>query len=132
MDTEYDAIILGAGHNSLILQAYLCQAGLEAVCLERREVAGGGLATVEAPRRPGFLHNTHSFYHRAITYMPWYRELDLERHGARYIEPELNVALLLQSGDALEWWTDFEKTATSFEQALLSTIAEILIILVNR
>ena len=123
MDTEYDAIILGAGHNSLILQAYLCQAGLEAVCLERREVAGGGLATVEAPRRPGFLHNTHSFYHRAITYMPWYRELDLERHGARYIEPELNVALLLQSGDALEWWTDFEKTATSFEQFSLKDAA---------
>ncbi len=116
MDCEYDAVILGAGHNSLILQAYLCRAGLDVLCLERRDVAGGGLATVEDPRHPGYLHNTHSFYHRAITYMPWYRELDLERYGARYIEPELNVALLLESNDALEWWTDFEKTASSFEQ----------------
>ena len=26
--------------------------------------------------------------------MPWYADLELERHGAHYIEPELNVALL--------------------------------------
>ncbi|HEY3075292.1 MAG TPA: hypothetical protein VGJ74_08975, partial [Burkholderiales bacterium] len=48
--------------------------------------------------------------------MPWYRELELERRGARYVEPELNVALLLKSGDALCWWTDFERTAESFAQ----------------
>ena len=46
--------------------------------------------------------------------MPWYRELELARHGARYVEPELNVALVLKSGEALCWWTDFEKTAESF------------------
>lgn len=48
--------------------------------------------------------------------MPWYRELDLARRGARYLEPELNVALLLKSGDALCWWTDFERTAASFAE----------------
>jgi phytoene dehydrogenase-like protein len=116
MDTQYDGIILGAGHNSLILQAYLCQAGLDVVCLERRDIAGGGLATVEDPRYPGFLHNTHSFYHRAITHMPWYRDLDMVGHGARYIEPELNVALIREEGEALEWWTDFDKTVASFRQ----------------
>ena len=46
--------------------------------------------------------------------MPWYRELELARHGARYVEPELNVALVLKSGEALCWWTDFERTAESF------------------
>jgi phytoene dehydrogenase-like protein len=110
----FDGIILGAGHNSLVLQAYLGRAGLKTVCLERRPVAGGGLATVEDPRRPGFLHNTHSFYHRAIDQMPWYKHLDLERLGARYIEPPLNVALILRNGDALEWWTDFDRTLESF------------------
>jgi phytoene dehydrogenase-like protein len=114
--TEYDGIILGAGHNSLILQSYLGMAGLRVVCLERRHVAGGGLSTDEDPRHPGFLHNTHSFYHRAVTQMPWYRDLELERRGAKYIEPELNVALLLKNGDALEWWTDFEKTYESFQR----------------
>ena len=46
--------------------------------------------------------------------MPWYADLELERHGARYIEPELNVALLTRDGDALEWWTDIERTVASF------------------
>ena len=40
MTSKYDAIILGAGHNGLILQAYLSRAGLSTVCLERRDVIG--------------------------------------------------------------------------------------------
>ena len=112
--TDYDGIIIGAGHNGLILQAYLGKAGLKTLSIDRRPVAGGGLSTVEDPRYPGFLHNTHAFFQRAITAMPWYADLDLERHGARYIEPELNVALLTRDGDALEWWTDIERTVASF------------------
>lgn len=46
--------------------------------------------------------------------MPWYKDLDLEQRGARYLEPDLNVCLILRNGDALEWWTDFERTAESF------------------
>src|SRR5437899_6412090 len=112
--TTYDAIILGAGHNGLILQAYLGKAGMKTVAIERRAVAGGGLSTVEDPRQRGFLHNTHAFFLRAITAMPWYADLSLERHGAQLIEPELNVALITADGRALEWWTDIEKTIASF------------------
>jgi phytoene dehydrogenase-like protein len=84
----YDGIILGAGHNGMILQAYLGQAGLKVLAIERKAVTGGGLATLEDPRHPGFLHNTHAFFQRAITTMPWYADLELERHGVRFIEPE--------------------------------------------
>lgn len=112
--SAYDGIVLGAGHNSLILQAYLGKAGLRTLCLERRAVAGGGLATVESSSNPGFLHNTHSFFHRGITRMPWYTGLDLERLGAVYLEPEFNVAMMLRGGNSLEWWTDFERTYESF------------------
>src|SRR5437764_1743693 len=111
---KYDGIIIGAGHNGLILQAYLGKAGFKTLCIERRHVAGGGLSTLEDPRYPGYLHNTHAFFQRAITAMPWYADLALERHGARYIEPELNVALLTADGRALEWWTDIDRTADSF------------------
>jgi len=112
--TTYDAIILGAGHNGLILQAYLGKAGLKTIAVERRGVAGGGLSTAEDPRQGGFFHNTHAFFLRAITAMPWYVDLDLARHGAQLIEPELNVALITSDGRALEWWTDIEKTIASF------------------
>jgi phytoene dehydrogenase-like protein len=114
--TAYDGVILGAGHNGLILQAYLGMAGLKTVALERRQIAGGGLSTMEDPRFPGFLHNTHGFFQRAVTAMPWYRDLDLAARGADYIEPELNVVLLTRDGRALEWWTDFARTAASFHE----------------
>ena len=114
MSDTHDGIILGGGHNALVLQAYLCKAGLDVLLLERKNLVGGGLSTLEDPRYPGFYHNTHAFFQRAITLMPWYRDLELERHGAVYLEPELNVVLLTKDGRALEWWTDFQKTVESF------------------
>ena len=60
MEATYDGIILGAGHNALVLQAYAGRAGLRTVCLERSHTPGGGLATLEDPRHPGvLLHTTH-------------------------------------------------------------------------
>ena len=116
MISEYDAILLGAGHNALVLQAYLSRAGMRTVSLERAAEPGGGLVTMANPRLPGHVHHLHSFFHRAITRQPWYRDLRLEQHGARYLEPALNVAMLLRDGRALEWWTDLERTADSFAQ----------------
>jgi len=109
----YDGVVLGAGHNALVLQAYLCRAGLRVLALERATAPGGGLATVENPRHPGFLHNPHSFFHRGATDMPWFRDLEL---GVRYVEPELNAAMLLRDGRALEWWTDLDRTVASFAE----------------
>src|SRR5262249_33542441 len=103
---------LGAGHNGLSVQACRGKAGLKTLGVEGRGVAGGGLSTLEAAR--GFLHNPHAFFLRAVTAMPWYADLELERHGARLIEPELNVALITGDGRALEWWTDIGKTIASF------------------
>lgn len=116
MSASYDGIILGTGHNALVLHAYLARSGLRVLSLDRATVPGGGLATEENPRRPGFWHNTHSFFHRAITAMPWYRDLELQRHGAHYVEPELNVALILRDGRSLQWWTDLDRTAASFAE----------------
>jgi phytoene dehydrogenase-like protein len=113
---NWDGIIIGAGHNALVLQAYLGKAGLKVLSIDRRHVAGGGLSTMEDPRRPGFLHNTHAFFQRAITAMPWYADLELERHGAKYIEPELNVAMITSDERSLEWWTDIDRTVASFEK----------------
>jgi phytoene dehydrogenase-like protein len=113
MTEPWDGIILGSGHNALVLQAYLSRAGLRTVTLERNAALGGGLATVENARLPGFLHNPHSFFHRGIPLMPWYRDLELEARGARYIEPALNVAVLFADGRVLEWWTDLERTVAS-------------------
>ena len=111
---HYDVLFLGTGHNALVAQAYLARCGLRTLSLDRAAEPGGGLRTLENPRLPGFIHHPHSFFHRAISRMPWFRDLELHRHGVRYLQPELNVAMLLRDGRALEWWTDLDRTAASF------------------
>jgi len=113
---HHDVILLGTGHNALVLQAYLARCGLRTLAVDRASEPGGGLRTEANPRIPGCTHHPHSFFHRAITRMPWFRDLELARHGVRYLEPPLNVAMLLRDGRALEWWTDLDRTAASFAQ----------------
>jgi phytoene dehydrogenase-like protein len=45
--SDYDAIVVGAGHNGLTAAALLQQAGLRTVCLEANSYTGGMAATVE-------------------------------------------------------------------------------------
>jgi phytoene dehydrogenase-like protein len=110
----YDGIIIGAGHNGLITQAYLARAGLKVISLDAGPVAGGGLTTVEDQNHPGFLHNLHSYFHRGITSMPWFTDLDLARHGVEYIDNDLYVSVLQRNGGVIQWWDDFERTYQSF------------------
>ena len=110
---QYDGIILGTGHNSLVLQAYAGRAGLKTLSIDRSNVPGGGLSTIEHPAGSGFRHNIHSFFHRGITQLPWYHDLELARHGAHYLQPDLNVAMLCRDGRSLQWWSDFDKTVAS-------------------
>ena len=44
---DYDAIVIGAGHNGLTAAALLQQAGMRTVCLEANTYSGGMAATVE-------------------------------------------------------------------------------------
>src|SRR5947209_18450715 len=116
MDARFDGIIIGAGHNGLILQAYLGRLGLRVLSLDRNLQAGGGLSTIEDPAFPGVFHNIHSVFHRAVTLSPWYRDLELERRGVRYLEPELNVAVLREDGRSLRWYTELDRTCASIAE----------------
>ncbi|XP_073690686.1 pyridine nucleotide-disulfide oxidoreductase domain-containing protein 2 [Garra rufa] len=44
---QYDAIVIGAGHNGLIASAYLQKGGLKTAVLERRHVLGGAAVSEE-------------------------------------------------------------------------------------
>ena len=61
----YDAVILGSGHNSLILQAYLARAGLETICLESQDRAG--LSTCRSMTSLPPRLTTHSLQGIALT-----------------------------------------------------------------
>src|SRR5437870_12702483 len=41
MNSRYDVVILGAGHNGLVAAAYLARAGLSVLLLEKNDYIGG-------------------------------------------------------------------------------------------
>jgi len=45
--SQYDAIIIGAGHNGLVCANYLARAGKKVAVLERRDIVGGAAVTEE-------------------------------------------------------------------------------------
>jgi phytoene dehydrogenase-like protein len=75
---EYDAVIIGGGHNGLVSAAYLGRAGWKTLVLERRHVLGG--ATVTEEIFPGFRFSVLS-YVVSLLRPEIIRELDLPRHG---------------------------------------------------
>jgi phytoene dehydrogenase-like protein len=83
----YDFIVIGAGHNGLACAAYLAKAGAKVLVLERNPRVGGSCHTGEATL-PGFRHNICSMVHTHIPLSPVYRDLELERHGVKYVYPD--------------------------------------------
>ncbi len=76
--STYDAIVVGGGHNGLVNGAYLAQAGLRTLILERRHLVGGAAITEEV--MPGFHFTTFS-YALSLLRPEIIQELDLVRHG---------------------------------------------------
>ncbi len=78
MPKQYDAIVVGAGHNGLTCAAYLARAGRKVLVLERRHVLGG--ATVSEEIHPGFTFSSCS-YVVSLLRPQIIRDLELARHG---------------------------------------------------
>src|SRR2546422_10693177 len=78
MNSKYDTIIIGAGHNGLVTAAYLARAGRKVLVLERREMVGGCSVTEEL--WPGFRVSSAA-YLASLLQERIVRELELERFG---------------------------------------------------
>ena len=76
--SEYDIIIVGGGHNGLTAAAYLADAGINVLVLERREVVGGAAVTEELI--PGFRFSTASMF-LGMMQPKVVQELKLEDYG---------------------------------------------------
>ncbi len=75
---NYDAIVIGAGHNGLTNAAYLAKAGLSVVVLEKNDYIGG--ASVSRELHEGWIYSSCS-YVCSMMRQAIHRDLDLGRHG---------------------------------------------------
>lgn len=93
------AVVVGSGPNGLAGAIRLAQAGLSVTVVEAHERPGGGTRTSELTL-PGVLHDDCAAFHPTGVASPFFRSLGLERHGLRWLWPEVDLAHPLDDGRA--------------------------------
>ena len=87
--SEFDAVLVGGGHNGLVAAAYLAREGWSVCLLERNAEVGGCVATEELTL-PGYRHDVMSCWHPLFHLSQAYAELgeELAGHGLEYLNTE--------------------------------------------
>ncbi len=106
MQADHDAIVIGAGHNSLTAAAYLARGGLRVLVLEARDVVGGAAVTgtLGGVRVPTLAHTVGRLRPSVA------RELELAKHGLALVAPEARVFAPQPDGRAVTLWADLGKS----------------------
>jgi phytoene dehydrogenase-like protein len=107
---EWDAVVVGAGHNGLTAAAYLARAGRSVLVLERRDQVGGA-CTLEEPW-PGYTISPCA-YLAGLLHPLVVEELALHRYGYELIplkpdDPYITVPR--EDGTAFTEWIDEDRT----------------------
>ena len=100
--TNYDAIVVGAGHNGLTNAAYLARAGLKVLVLERNPFIGG--AAVSREIHEGWIYSNCS-YVCSLLRPELFRDLELAKHGLQVV-PYGGGVTFTRTGDILGNYTD--------------------------
>jgi phytoene dehydrogenase-like protein len=103
---QYDAVIVGAGHNGLVAAHYLASAGLRVIVCERREIVGGCCVTEEFA--PGFRASTGA-YVLSMLREPVWRDLRLVERGIE-VDPAGPALNLFADGSHLHLDDDLAVT----------------------
>jgi len=105
-----DAAIVGSGPNGLSAAIVLARAGLRVRVHEAQPTIGGGTRSA-ALTLPGFLHDVCSAIHPMGAASPFFKMLELARHGVEWIHPEVAVAHPLDDGTAVALVRSLDDTA---------------------
>jgi len=105
-----DVVVVGGGHNGLVAACYLARAGLDVEVVERDEVLGGAVSTVE--RWPGVHVDRGSSLHVMIRHTGIVEDLDLTSCGLDYVDVD-PWAASWHDGGALRFAVDVGETCAS-------------------
>src|SRR6516162_4515194 len=108
MTTLRDVVIIGGGHNGLITAFYLAKAGFKPLVLERNAQVGGAAVTDEF--HPGFRCSTLAHIAGPIR-ADIVRDMELEKHGAHFVTPDICVTALSPDGRALSLYQDADRSS---------------------
>ncbi len=116
--SKQDAVVVGSGHNGLVTACYLAKEGYKVTVLERRDMAGGAVATetmFRSDRFPnGFRMDVGSSVHIMIHQTGIIEELRLEEYGLDYIEMDPIMSYPLPEGEGvIHFFKDLERTLDS-------------------
>jgi len=118
MKDNFDAIVVGSGHNGLVTACYLARAGYSVCVLERRETIGGAVCTetmFKSDENPhGFRIDVGSSAHFMIHQTGIIEALELKKYGLEYIEmdPFASYPLYGKEG-VIHFYRDLERTLDS-------------------
>jgi phytoene dehydrogenase-like protein len=106
---EWDAIVVGGGHNGLTAAAYLAKAGSRVLVLERREQLGGA-ATLERPFSDERFVVSPCAYVVGLLDQVVIDELALDRHGYRVTPADPNLWCPFADGSSYAGFIDGART----------------------
>ncbi|OLE36574.1 MAG: hypothetical protein AUG48_06905 [Actinobacteria bacterium 13_1_20CM_3_68_9] len=112
---DWDAIVVGGGHNGLTAAAYLARAERSVLVLERRERLGGA-CTLERPFSDERYVVSPCAYVVGLLDDLVIRELELERRGLRYWMADPNLWVPFDDGTAFGQWLDDARTQDNLER----------------
>ncbi|HLH40901.1 MAG TPA: NAD(P)/FAD-dependent oxidoreductase [Bryobacteraceae bacterium] len=107
MPENFDAIIIGGGHNGLVTAAYLARARRRVIVLEARELVGGCAVTEEI--WPGYRVSTGA-YLSSLLQQKVVRDLELEKFGYKVDAKDPAFFSPFPDGRCLFMWQDRAKT----------------------